>query len=116
MKPVSVTVDRSGKKSIGDVGMQITNDPNAPAIRLEEEEILKNKYPLDYTKLTEGLLARYTNFIRNSKYHKMRKEFMKDKKLSRTRYLDPNNLKSAKKDFYSPTIYKKFDKHYNRKK
>jgi len=61
------------------------------------------------------LLARYTNFIRNPKFHKLRKEFMKDKKLCRTRYLDPNNLKSSKKDFYSPAIYKKFDKHYTKK-
>lgn len=116
VKPVSVVVGKGGKKSVGDIGMQITDDPNAPAVRLEEEEILKKKYPLDYTKLTEGLLARYTNFKRNNQYHKLRKEFMKDKKLCRTRYLDPNNLKGSKKDFYSATIYKKFDKHYNRKK
>jgi len=116
VRPVSVVIGKGGKKSVGDVGMQITDDPNAPAIRLEEEEILKRKYPLDYKTLTNGLLARYTNFKRNLQYHKLRKEFKKDKKLCRTRYLDPNNLKSSKKDFYSPAIYKKFDKHYTKKK
>jgi len=116
VKPVSVVVGKGGKKSIGDIGMQITDDPNAPAVRLEEEEILKKKYPLDYTALTNGLLARYSNFKRNTEYHKLRKGFMKNKKLCRTRYLDPNNLKSARKDFYSPLIYKKFDKNYNKKK
>lgn len=116
VKPVSVVVGKGGKKSVGDVGMQITDDPNAPAIRLEEEEILKKKYPLDYKTLTNGLLMRYTNFKINSKYHKLRKEFMEDSKLCRTRYLDPNNLKSSRKDFYSLSIYNKFDKHYNKKK
>ena len=116
VKPVSVVIGKGGKKSLSDIGMQITDDPNVPAVRLEEEEILKKKYPLDYTGLTNGLLARYTNFVRNSKYHKLRKKFMKDTKLCRTRYLDPNNPNSARKDFYSPTMYKKFDKHYTKKK
>ena len=115
VKPVSV-VGRGGKKSIGDVGVQITDDPNAPAVRLEEEEILKQQYPLDYTALTNGLLARYTNFKINNQYHKLRKEFMKDEKLSRTRYLDPNNMGSARKYFYSQLIYKEFDQHYTKKK
>ncbi len=116
VKPVSVVVGRGGKKSIGNISMQITDDLNAPVFRLEEEEILKKKYPLDYTTLTNGLLGRYINFKRNNQYHKLKKEFMKNKKLCRTRYLDPNNLKSSRKNFYSPAIYKKFDKHYNRKK
>jgi len=116
VRPVSVVIGKGGKKSVSDVGMQITDDPNAPAIRLEEEEILKRKYPLDYKILTNGLLARYTNFKRNPQYHKLRKEFKKDKKLCRTRYLDPNNLKGSRKDFYSPAIYKRFDKYYNKNK
>jgi len=44
VKPVSIV---TGKSKNG-VGVQITDDPNAPALRLEEEEILKKKYPLDY--------------------------------------------------------------------
>ncbi len=116
VKPVSVIVGKGGKKSVHDAGVQITDDPNAPAVRLEEEEILRKKYPLDYRTLTNGLLARYSDFKRNPKYHKLRKEFMKDKKLCRTRYLDPNNTEGTRKDFFSPAIYKKFDKHYTKKK
>lgn len=107
VKPVSVAV--------GGNGMRITDDPNAPVYRLEEEEILKKKYPLDYNALINGLIERYAAFIRNSQFHKLRKEFMQDKNLCRTRYLDPNNPKSSKKYFYSPEIYKKFDKHYKKK-
>lgn len=116
VKPVSVVIGKGGKKSVSDLGVKITDDPNAPAVRLEEEEIIKKKYPLDYKTLTNGLLARYTNFKRNPQYHKLRKEFMKDKKLCRTRYLDPNNTEGSRKDFFSPAIYKKFDKHYTNKK
>lgn len=116
VKPVSVITSKGGKKSIADLGMRITDDPNAPALRLEEEEILKKKYPLDYKTLTNGLLARYANFKRNPEFYKLKKEFMKDEKMGRIRYLDPNNLKSSRKEFYSPVIYKKFDKHYNKKK
>ncbi len=113
VKPVSITAK---SEKTGGAGVQITDDQNAPAIRLEEEEILKKKYPLDYIALTKGLLVRYTDFKRNDKYHRLRKEFMKDTKLSKTRYLDPSNTKSSSKDFYSPLIYKKFDKHYSKSK
>jgi len=112
VKPVSIVA--KSRKS-GGVGVQITDDPNAPALRLEEEELLKKKYPLDYIKLVKELSSRYADFKRNSKFHALRKELMMDQKLSRTRYLDPNNIKSAKKDFYSPNIVKKFDKDYTKK-
>lgn len=112
VKPVSIVV-KSGE--IGGMGVQITEDPNAPAIRLEEEGILEKKYPLDYRGLAKELTARYSDFKTNSKFHKLRKELMKDTSLSRTRYLDPNNPKSSKNDFYSQNIVKKFDEHYNKK-
>jgi len=70
VKPVSVVVGKSGKKSVGDIGMQITDGPNAPTIRLEEEEILEKKIQLDYDALTNGLRARYTNFKSNDCHQK----------------------------------------------
>lgn len=113
VKPVSV-VSKSVKG--GGLDVQITNDPDAPVIRLEEEEILKKKYPLDYKTLIKGLMLRYTDFKINSRFHNLRRELMKDTNLSRTRYLDPNNSKSQRKDFYSPDIMKKFDKYYTKNK
>ncbi len=98
------------------VGFQITNDLRAPKVRLVEEEILKTKYPFDYNELTMKLIARYADFVRNAKYHKLRKRFMKNENLCKTRYLDPKNLKGSKKDFYSPKIIQGFDKHYQKRK
>lgn len=112
VKPVSIIAGKSKNGS----GVQITNDPNAPALRLEEDEILKKKYPLDYKALVKELKKRFSDFKINSKFHKIRKEFMKDEALSKTRYLDPNNPKSTKKDFYSPKIIKKFEKYYKKEK
>ena len=112
VKPVSIIAGKSKDGS----GVQITADPNAPALRLEEDEILKKKYPLDYKTLVKELNKRFSDFKTNSKFHKIRKELMKDEKLSKTRYLDPNNTKSSRKDFYSPNIVKKFDTHYEKNK
>ncbi len=114
VRPVSVVTGKSGRKSVEDVGIQITDNPNAPAVRLQEED-LKKKYPLDYRTLTKNLCTRYKNFKSNQKYHKIRKQFIGDKRYCFTRHLDPDNPKSARKDFYSPAIYKKFDGHYKKK-
>lgn len=110
--PIS-TIEGKSKEGLG---VQTTEDPNAPALRLEEDEILKKKYPLDYKALVKELNKRFLDFKTNIKFHKIRKELMKDKKLSKTRYLDPNNTKSSRKDFYSPNIVNKFDSYYPRKK
>lgn len=108
VKPVSII---SGKNK--DVlSVQLTEDPNAPALRLEDDEILKKKYPLDYKALLIELNKRYSGFKINSRFHKIRKDFMQDEELSKTRYLDPNNTKSLRKDFYSANIVKKFENHY----
>jgi|GEM_PF-674432 len=113
VKPVSI-VAKSEKT--GGMAVQITENPNAPAVRLEEEDILKGGYPLGYWALVKELTARYTDFKMNNKFHELRRMLMKEKSLCRTRYLDPNNPKSTKKDFYSPNIIQKFDKHYRKKK
>lgn len=110
VKPISMIADRSKDGS----SVQITDDPNAPALRIEEEDVLK-KYPLDYHSLIGELKERYSNFKVNNDFHEIRKELMKDKKLSKTRYLNPNNPKSQKTVFYSKNIVKKFDKYYTKK-
>jgi hypothetical protein len=58
-----------------------TNDPNAPAIALREEDISKN-YPLTYRQLTGALRRRYSNFLENREYHRLRKEIEKEKNIA----------------------------------
>lgn len=91
-----------------------SNDPDAIKINVQEEDALKN-FPFDYEKLTSALTKRYSDFKANQKYHNIRKSLMKNKKLCKTRLLDPTNTKSMKKDWYNSEIFKEFDKYYTKK-
>jgi hypothetical protein len=51
----------------------------------------------------------------NEKFAGIRKPLMVDPKFVKARYLDPDNIRSGKKEFYSPAILAEFDKHYTRK-
>jgi len=90
-----------------------STDPDAIKINVQEEDALKN-YPFDYDKLTAALNKRYSDFKANQQFHNIRKPLMKIKKYCRTRLLDPNNIKSPKKDWYGTEIFKEFDKHYTK--
>lgn len=111
VRPVSVI---GGRKNLKTTSIRITDDPSAPAMRINEDELLK-EFSLDYHSLTRELSKRYADFKTNENYHKIRKELMA-KNFSVTRRLNPKNPKSSKQDFYSPKIFKEFDKHYSKKK
>ncbi|PWV68851.1 DUF3644 domain-containing protein [Halomonas sp. A11-A] len=100
-------------KSTSGLPVKITNDPNATAVMLSEEDIT-DKYPWDYDVLSTRLAKRYSDFKMNSKYHKIRKKLEKDKRYAYERFLNPKNPKGGKKTFYNPNIQKEFDKHYTK--
>lgn len=102
----------TGREKVGDAGIRITDNPEAPAMRIEEEEILKAKYPLDFKDLVGKLSSRYSDFKANKTFHNLKKELLVNEELSRIRYLDPGNPNSPSKNFYSTGILKEFDKHY----
>lgn len=91
-----------------------TDDPTAPVIRLEEEKIIQKEYPLDYQLLISKLKERYSDFIRNQRFHNIKREIMKDPRFCKIRYLDVINLR-GEKAYYSPKVLKEFDKHYTLK-
>ena len=94
-------------------GLRLTSNPDAPEVRMTEEQI-HEQFSWDYEKLTDACRKRYSDFKCNSKYHAIRKVICEGEngKLSKTRYLDPKNPKSSKKQFYNPNILKKLDEHY----
>ena len=106
-----VKFTRSKAKGVPEV--RVTNDPNATAVRLTEEQI-REQYPWDYGELTDKCRKRYADFSANAKYHKIRKPLYGNEKFCRVRYLDPDNPKSANKRFFNPNILKEFDRHYLR--
>lgn len=85
--------DQIGKK------IRITVDPGAPAVKLEEKDILK-MYPLTYDELTQRL-RKLPEFKVNSEYHVARRSLEKNRGLCFERYLDPRNPNSTVKRFYS---------------
>jgi hypothetical protein len=93
----------------------ISSDPNAIPVAVSEEDI-RNRYPWDYAALRDKLKNRYIDFKENDKYHALRKKLAADPQFMKTRYLDPGNPKSSRKDFYNPNIVAQFDKAYALKK
>jgi hypothetical protein len=113
---VALEVNLSFKRSPADAAavVAITNDPDAPKVAITEDDIRKI-FPWDYQELTKRLQNRYIDFKTNKKYHDIRKPLFQDPRLLKSRYLDPGNPKSARKDFYNPNVLAEFDKYYTRK-
>ncbi len=97
----------------GATKVTISDSPDAVPVRISEEDV-RDQFPWDYRVLTTNLRKRYSDFMENREYHRLRKVFEENPKLCNTRYLDPGNAKSTKKNFYSPNILAEFDKHYSR--
>lgn len=116
--PYSVTVNIDIKftqsKAKESLGVQVTNNPGAPEVRVTEEQI-RDRYPWDYQRLTAECVQRYSDFKQTQKYHQIRKPLEKDKRYGEVRFLDPGNAKSPKKPFFSPNILQELDKHFTRK-
>ncbi|WP_367396510.1 DUF3644 domain-containing protein [Aeromonas sp. 1805] len=100
-------------KSTSGLPVQITDDPNATAVYLSEEDFT-DKYPWDYDILSTRLSKRYSDFKMNAKYHRIRKKLEGDNKFAYERLLNPKNPNGGKKTFYNPNIQKEFDKHYTK--
>ena len=109
VRPVSIV----GGRTVRGGGMRITDDPNAPTVRIKEDDLFK-EFSLEYRVLTRNLYDRYSDFKSNEKYHKIRKD-LAAKGFAITRHLNPRNTNSPKQEFYSPRIYKEFDKYYSKK-
>lgn len=113
---VALTIQLRLKKSPSDAAIKVavTDDPEATKVFLTEDDIRK-AYPWDYTELTMRLRSRYTDFKLTDTYHNIRKALLRNPAYCRSRFLDPGNPKSPKKDFYNPNIMNEFDKHYTKK-
>lgn len=115
--PYSVTVNIEIKftrsKAKDALGVNVTNNPHAPEVRLTEEQISET-YPWDYDRLTKECRRRYSDFKTVNDYHKLRKKLAGDKRYGYLRLLDPKRPKGQKKPFFNPNIMREFDKHYTR--
>lgn len=101
-----------GSESQGD-GFRITDDPNATPVRIDDSSHLEDCY--DYQDLKTKLQKRYTNFLQNSEFYKIKKQLETNSNLCYINYLDNKNKKGGNKKYYFPIILKEFDKHYTKK-
>jgi hypothetical protein len=110
---VNIEIKFTRSKAKDALGVQITNNPDAPEVRLTEEQV-REKYPWDYDRLTAECRKRYTGFKLVQKFHDLRRALATDARFGHVRHLDPGNLKSSKKPFFNPNILAEFDKIYTR--
>ena len=110
---VNVEVRFVRSKAASAPSVRVTNDPNAPEVRLSEEQV-RESYPWDYQELTNRCRERYSDFKVDQKYHKLRKSLESDRRFAHERRLDPEKPR-PKKMFYAPAILEQFDKHYRRR-
>jgi hypothetical protein len=63
----------------------------------------------------DRLVVRYTDYLRNKRFHRIKRELERNDSLCHIRYLDPQKRGSGRKNFYSTSILSHFDQHYTRK-
>jgi hypothetical protein len=101
-------------KDASSIEFRQTDDPKAPALNVREEDFVKI-WPMVYKDLVDTLKRRYSDFLANEQFHKIRRPFESDRKFSMTRVLDPTNPNSTSQRRYSMNILQEFDKHYKRR-
>jgi hypothetical protein len=83
--------------------VQVTRDPEALAVRLDENQLME-RFPWSYDDLLSQLRRRKPDIKINNRFHAIRKPLMADMSMVHSRLLDPTNPKSTKKDFYNPNM------------
>lgn len=76
-------------------GIRVTDDPNAPLVRVEPD-----LPPLRYNELRKKVKEKDASIKFGKNFNEIMKEIKKDQTLCKTRYLDPKNKTSTKTDFY----------------
>lgn len=78
---------------------RITNDPKAPAIRMEPDLL-----PLTYSDLIKAIKEKRPDIRLNKKFNEKMKEIKKSPELCQHRYLNPRTQSGGCKDWYSEKV------------
>jgi hypothetical protein len=85
-------------KDAAAIEFRYTDDPNAPAVMIREEDILKN-YPMTFAKLIEEMQKRYMDCKFNDAFHRIKRAAEADKRYAYVRHVNPDNPKRQNKGF-----------------
>jgi hypothetical protein len=111
---VNVEVNFAKSKAKEALEVQLSNDPSAFKIQYTEQQF-KSKYPMNYEELQKRCKERYEDCLINKEFHRIKATFIGNQRYSNTRYLDPDNSKSAKQEWYSEAVFTEFDRYYTKR-
>jgi len=104
----------SGARTRPAIEFRYTDDPNAPAVMIREEDILKNYH--DVREIDRGDAEAIYGLQIQRCISSNQESCGSDKRYAYVRHVNPDNPKSTKQRFYNPNIFQEFDKHYTRRK
>ncbi len=110
---VKLRVEIARGAGTGAISVVQTKDPDALRITMTDEEF-RTRYPWSYQELVTRCKERYADFKQDQKFYQIKRTIEAKQNGSRTRYLNPQNTKSAKQVFYSSSVLGEFDRHYKR--
>ena len=93
---IVAAIDQENGKVALTKSIRITDDPKAPAMRLEQSVL-----PLTYQDIRERVKEKNPDIKFGKVFNTVMKRVKQDKKLCLTNYLDPKRKTGGKKDFYA---------------
>jgi hypothetical protein len=109
---ISIDIQFNKSNSFDAIGMRYEQD--GIPITLTEEDI-RSRFPMVTKQLTDNAKNRYSDFKQDKRFNDLMKSIKPNDKLCYVRQLDPENVKSNKKPFYSTNIWQVLDKKYTKK-
>jgi hypothetical protein len=94
----------------------LTNDPAAKAVRLNEESIFNDIFTESYYDVVRAAREMFVNFVQNAEFNQIMRGLKKDPNIARTRLLNPRNPNGGQQTFYSKRIFDELMKHYKLRK
>lgn len=96
------------------VEVRVTNNPDAPEVRITEEQKIQ-KYRLPYYKLLAEMNRRYSNYLLNDEFHKIRQKIHNDPRYHWERPSNPLKPERGGTQWYAPEVFEVFDRKYRRR-
>ncbi len=93
---------------------RITDNPQAPAVRIDESEIIRQRYPYSHEDLKKKIKDILPNIKLNNQFYNYLKLIKENKEWYMTRLLNPLNPKSSKTGFYSEKAIQKLVELYTK--
>lgn len=112
---VAMSIDVSFKKGNSFDAIKVVRSKNGVPVTLTPENI-KNTYPWDYKTVVKECKKRYSNYKQGKTFNSAMKEVKQAPQLCYKRFLDPDNPKSSKKEFYSTSVWSVLDKYFQKVK